>query len=243
MVRTSCTTDQLADVCGVDTKTVERWISTDRIPHRAHRWSAARHLDAEEAYLWPGLLPRQAKHRDDATRAEVIEIYPDRATVPRDTWLRLLTSAREHVDVLVMSGTFFAQLQPRVAAMLAERLATGVQVRLCFGDPTSDAVAVRDREERLGGTLAAKVRASLTYYRELAGQDGCEIRLHPTTLYTSLFRYDDEMIVNPHAYGEPASLNPAFHLRHIDGGTFFNHYASSFDRVWATAMPWLGAEI
>ncbi|GEM_PF-1427495 len=30
------------------------------------------------------------------------------------------------------------------------------------------------------------------------------MRLHSTTLYSSLFRYDDEIMVNPHAYGEPA---------------------------------------
>ncbi|WP_343448826.1 hypothetical protein [Micromonospora oryzae] len=67
---------------------------------------------------------------------------------------------------------------------------------------------VRDREEQLGGTLGAKIRAALTYYRELAGVDGREIRLHPTTLYNSIFRYDDEVLVNPHAYGEAGQCQP-----------------------------------
>jgi hypothetical protein len=189
------------------------------------------------------VLASIAGKRDDASRAELIEVFPDRASVPRETWLRLLTEAQERIDVLVFSGTFFAQTQPRVARMLADRLSVGVQVRLCFGDPASDAVAVRDREEGLGGTLAAKIRASLTYYRELAGVDGCEVRLHPTTLYASLFRYDDEILTNPHAYGEAASANPTFHLRKVDGGGLFDHYTASFDRVWATAVPWLGTEV
>jgi ADP-ribose pyrophosphatase YjhB (NUDIX family) len=47
---------------------------------------------------------------------------------------------------------------------------------------------------RLGGTLGAKIRASLTYYRDLADRDGCEIRLHNTTLYASVFRYDDQLL-------------------------------------------------
>src|SRR5262249_44274333 len=153
-----------------------------------------------------------------------------RASVPRETWLRLLTEAQDKIDVLVFSGTFFAQVQPRVASMLANQLKGGVQVRLCFGDPSSEAVAIRDQEEQLRGTLAAKIRASLTYYADLIPLDGCEIRLHSTTLYSSIFRYDDDMIVNPHVYGEPASLNPTFHFHRLDGGSLFDHYNTSFER-------------
>ncbi|MCN0153383.1 helix-turn-helix transcriptional regulator [Salinispora arenicola] len=243
MVRRGVAVEDLADECGVDPKTVERWISSGRVPHRRHRWTAARRLGAEEAYLWPEALESVNSRRGEASRAELIEVYPDRASVSREVWLRLLTEAQERIDVLVFSGTFFAQTQPRVTRMLADRLSVGVQVRLCFGDPSSDAVMIRDREEGLGGTLGAKIRASLTYYRELAGVDGCEIRLHPTTLYTSLFRYDDEILVNPHAYGEAASANPTFHFRRVDGGGLFEHYTASFDRVWATAVPWLGTEV
>jgi hypothetical protein len=76
----------------------------------------------------------------------------------------------------------------------------------------------------------------------LADVDGCEVRLHSTTLYASLFRYDDEILVNPHAYGEPGSANPVLHLRRIDGGSVAGHYLASFERVWATAMPWSGGD-
>jgi len=144
------------------------------------------------------------------------------------------------LDVLVFSGTFYAQTQPRIARMLKEAAGRGCQVRLCFGNPNGQAVVTRDREEWLGGTMPAKINASLTYYRDLVELDGCEIRLHDTTLYASLFRYDDEILVNPHAYGEPASLNPTLHLRRIDGGTVADHYINSFDRVWADAVPWAG---
>ena len=227
----------------VDPKTVERWISMDRLPHRRHRWAAARRLGAEEAYLWPEVVSANGGRKVDASRAELIEIYPDRASVPRELWLRLMDEAQERIDVLVFSGTFFAQTQPRVAQMIARRAAAGVQVRLCFGEPQSEAVAIRDREERLGGTLSAKIRASLTYYRDVAAMDGCEVRLHSTTLYNSLFRYDDEILTNDHVFGEPASANPTFHFRRVDGGVLFEHYAGSFDRVWATALPWLGTEV
>jgi hypothetical protein len=144
--------------------------------------------------------------------------------------------------VLVFSGTFYAQTQPRIAQMLEAAAKRGASVRLCFGDPGSEAVAIRDREERIGGTLAAKIRSSLCYYRSLVEVDDCEVRLHSTTLYTSLFRYDDEIIVNPHTYGEPASANPSLHLRRVDGGTLMSHYVAGFERVWETAMPWSGKD-
>ncbi|MEU8269310.1 XRE family transcriptional regulator [Sphaerisporangium sp. NPDC049002] len=197
----------------------------------------------DETYLWPDVLQHAPSRRGEARRSELIEIFPDRASVPRDLWLRLITEAQEHINVLVFSGTFYAQTQPRVAKMITEAAQRGVQVRLCFGDPSSEAVAIRDREEGLGGTLAAKIRSSLTYYRTLVDLDGCEVRLHATTLYASLFRYDDELLMNPHAYGEAASANPTFHLRQLDGGTLTDHYVASFERVWAEAMPWSGNEI
>jgi hypothetical protein len=118
-----------------------------------------------------------------------------------------------------------------------------VRVRLCFGNPDCAAVEVRDGEEGIGGTLAAKIRSALTYYRLLADVDGCEMRLHSTTWYASMFRYDDDVLVNPHAYGEPGSANPTLHLRRIDGGAIAGHYLASFERVWGTAVPWSGNEV
>jgi hypothetical protein len=211
-------------------------------PVRSTAGAIANKLGADETYLWPDVLVADSRRRH-ATQSELIETHPDRASVPRETWLRLLNEAQEQINVLVFSGTFYAQTQPRIAPMLAERAAEGVRVRLCFGEPTSAAVAIRDSEEGLNGTLAAKIRASLSYYRPLVNNEGCEVRLHATTLYASLFRYDDDMIANPHAYGNPASANPAFHLRRVQGGTIFDHYAASFESVWATAQPWLGGEV
>jgi transcriptional regulator with XRE-family HTH domain len=241
MLRTGITVDDLAASAEVDAKTVERWLSHGRVPHRQHRWATAKRLGVDETYLWPEVLVRSPARRHDAGRSELVEMYPDRASVSRELWLRLVSEVQEHVDVLVFSGTFYAQTQPRIAPVLVAAAKRGVQVRLCFGDPGSEAVAVRDREEGIGGTLAAKIRSALTYYRSLVDVEGCELRLHSTTLYASLFRYDDEILVNPHVHGEPASANPVLHLRRLDGGTVASTYVASFERVWATAMPWSGS--
>jgi transcriptional regulator with XRE-family HTH domain len=58
MVRRGVSTDELALKCGIDIKSVERWISADRVPHRKHRWVAAKLLDADETFLWPAIVTR-----------------------------------------------------------------------------------------------------------------------------------------------------------------------------------------
>lgn len=243
MLRAGLSVEELAECAGVDAKSVERWISLGRVPHRQHRWATAKRLGVDESYLWPEVLSRSPARRQAVGQSELVDLYPDRASVPRELWLRLADEVQEHVDVLVFSGTFYAQIQPRIAPMLISAAKRGVRVRLCFGNPASEAVAVRDREEGIGGTLAAKIRSALTYYCSLVDVDGCEVRLHSTTLYASLFRYDDEILVNPHVFGAPASANATLHLRRLDGGTVAEHYLASFERVWAMAMPWSGAEI
>ncbi|MGW2858327.1 XRE family transcriptional regulator [Streptomyces sp. NPDC001205] len=227
--------ESLAEACEVDPKTVGRWLG-GRVPHARHRFSAAQHLRVEETFLWPAA--RSGPRQPGAMDGDLVGTFQNRASVPREMWLSLLREAKAKIDVLVFSGTFFAQSNPHVAKMLAERAADGVRVRLCFGDPTGQAVALRGREEGIGDTLAAKIRASLTYYRPLLPQAGCEVRLHDTTLYTSLFRYDDTLLVNPHVYGQPASANPLLHLKKANGTGWFDTYADSFSTVWASSRPW-----
>ncbi|MFE4869531.1 XRE family transcriptional regulator [Streptomyces sp. NPDC056682] len=227
--------ESLAEACEVDPKTVGRWLG-GRVPHARHRFSVAQRLRVEESFLWPA--PQRAPRQPGGVGSDLVGTYQNRASVPRETWLSLLREAETAIDVLVFSGTFFAQSNPHVAKMLAARADDGVRVRLCFGDPTGQAVAVRGREEGIGDALAAKIRASLTYYRPLLPHVGCEVRLHDTTLYTSLFRYDDTLLVNPHIYGQPASANPLLHLKRADPEGWFDTYADSFNTVWATSRPW-----
>jgi transcriptional regulator with XRE-family HTH domain len=233
-VQCGLTVEQLAEACTVDPKTASRWVA-GRIPHRRHRWAVAHVLSVDETYLWPD---GQEAQRAGAPGPEFVTTYPNRASVPREVWLSLLLGAMKQVDVLVFSGTFFAQTNPHVARMLQERALAGVRVRLCFGDPGGQAVRIRGREEGIGDTLAAKIKASLTYYRDLVGHPGCEVRLHDTTLYNSIFRYDDHVMINPHIWGQPASANPIFQLRNAEGGEWFQRYTGSFEAVWASARPW-----
>ena len=64
-----------------------------------------------------------------------------------------------------------------------------------------------------------------------------DARLHDATLYNSLYRFDDDLLVNTHAYGTPAGQSPVLHLRRLSGGRLFDHYMASFERVWQAARP------
>jgi hypothetical protein len=74
----------------------------------------------------------------------------------------------------------------------------------------------------------------LAYYRPLAGL--AAVRLHDTPLYNSIYRFDDDMLVNTHVYGILAAWTPVLLLRRIDG-SYFATYTESFERVWASARP------
>ena len=62
--------------------------------------------------------------------------------------------------------------------------------------------------------------------------------------HNSVYWFDDDMLVNTHAYGVPAHFAPVLHLRHLSSGTLFQTYARSFDRVWdQTRTTWTGTEV
>jgi hypothetical protein len=66
---------------------------------------------------------------------------------------------------------------------------------------------------------------------------GPSMRLHSTILYNSVYRADDDVLVNSHIYGTPAAKSPVMHLRRVTGGTMVSTYLDSFDRVWSEARP------
>jgi hypothetical protein len=152
-------------------------------------------------------------------------------------WDRLLAAATQEIGVLVYVGMFLTE-QSDLIKTLRSKAKAGARIRLLFGNPTSHEVVRRSEDEGIGRrSVPAKVRNVLAYFRSLDGADGIEIRCHATTLYNSIFRYDNEMIVNTHVYGVGAPHAPALHLRRLSGGNLFDTYAESFEKVWATATP------
>jgi transcriptional regulator with XRE-family HTH domain len=227
------TPSALGDEIGVDHKTVERWVS-GRVPYRKHRYAVAARLAVDEAYLWPDALSREQVAA--ASEGEILAIYPHRSDVPWEAWQRLFVSAEREIGVLVYAGMALAE-DAALHEVLAERARAGVRVRILLGDPASAEVAARGVDEDLGDAMAAKVRNALVLYRELRRSGAAEFRLHATVLYNSIYRGDDQLLVNTHIYGMPAFRAPVWHLRRIPGGEIAVSYLESFERVWDGAVP------
>jgi transcriptional regulator with XRE-family HTH domain len=233
------TLDKLADAIQVHAKTVERWITTGRIPYRSHRFAVASFFGVDESYIWPDALDRDEVAA--VSQSEVVQVWPHRWAVPRDTWGHFFSQAEREIGALVYSGMFMAE-DIGLHRLFAERARAGVQVRLLLGDPDNQNVAERGLSEGIDEGMAAKVRNAIVLFGKLLAEPGVELRLHRTVLYNSVFRADDQLLVNTHIYGVMANNAPVFHLRKIPGGEMASSYIESFERVWEGATPYEGKQ-
>ncbi|MGG2465132.1 XRE family transcriptional regulator, partial [Streptomyces sp. RGM 3693] len=184
--------------------------------------------------LWPAL--RQARSAR-AVSPELVALYDQRADVPVSMYADLFAQAEERIDVLVYAAVFLHEAYPRLNDLLRERAAEGCAVRIAIGDADSENVKQRGKEERFGHGIESRCRLALMHYRPLLEVSGVELRTHGTTLYNSLYRSDDQMLVNAHVWGVNAYGAPVWHLRRNSDGGIFDSYTESFDAVWGQATP------
>ena len=205
----------LGDELGVDHKTVERWIA-GRLPYRRHRYAVAARLGVDEAYLWPDALSREQVARGLGQRD------PGGLPAPLGSPARRLGAAvhRGRAGNRRYSSTpgCSSPRTPGVQKILADKARAGVRIRVLLGDPDSPQVAERGADEGIDEAMAAKIRNVLILYRPLRAIEGAEFRLHQTILYNSIYRGDDQLLVNTHVHGLPAARAPLWHLRKIAGG-------------------------
>ncbi|MEU8121320.1 XRE family transcriptional regulator [Spirillospora sp. NPDC049024] len=234
--------EQLAEELGVDPKTVERWITTGRKPYPKYRHRIAALLREGEQYLWPDALTETQAAR--VNESEIVKVYPHRSMVPAELWDRLLDKAKDNIDILVYVGMFLTEKHDLLAKLQA-KASSGARVRLLFGDPSSETIIQRSIDEGIGKhAIPAKIGHALAFFQPLRNTDGIELRQHATVLYNSIYRFDNELIANPHVYGVTAPHAPALHLRRLSAGDMFSTYTTSFDAVWnkSVPVPWSDAE-
>jgi hypothetical protein len=223
--------DNLAEEVGADAKTVERWITTGRLPRAASREQVARVLNVPQSILWP-----EAPGAAYGT-SELVGIYTTRSELSPATISSLLDVAEEHVDVLAYAALWLWDSVPGFAERLAAKASNGTQVRVCLGNPESAAVALRGQEEGVRDGMAGRCRLAAAYAEPVQAADPEAVRITGATLYNSIFRFDDQVLVNAHVWGHPASESPLFHYhQHGDRG-IAAHVMHSFDLVWGDAQP------
>ncbi|MFI5586499.1 helix-turn-helix domain-containing protein [Amycolatopsis sp. NPDC051758] len=233
MLAVNLTVDRLAVAVDVDPKTAERWISRERVPHRATRHKVVEVLGCREVDLWPSLSEDPHAPPGDT---ELVRLYPSRSAITATTWTSLLTGLRARMDLQVFSGIFLVE-QYDLVALIRAKSAAGVRFRLLVGDESAPAVLRRAVEEGTPGGLEGRVQLMRRYLVEIAGLDGVEVRTHGETLYNSLYRFDDELLVNGHTLGALAGQSPVWHLRRTSAGPIWEHYRRAFERAWAAGVP------
>lgn len=223
--------DEFADELGVDPKTVERWVSTGRVPRPDYRHRAEKTLSVPAPLLWPS-VPDPVHGIEELAGA-----YATRNELAPAAVASLLDAATEHIDILAFSAMWLWDNVPRFTERLMAKDEAGVQVRICLGDPASDAVRLRGEEEGIDIGMQARCHLALSYARSLLEQAPETVRISGSTLYTSIFRFDDELLVNTHLFGNPAGSSPVLHLRSTGHGPIAVNVMNSFERVWAQARP------
>ena len=226
--------EAVTDKTGVDPKTVQRWLD-GRVPYARHRWAISALVSEDETYLWPETT--DAKRSTEASKAELVELYPFRSAVPASLWWDLFSRAEQQIGVLVYAANFLHEQYPDLNDLLREKAAAGCKVHVALGDPGSEAVRARGAEERFGHGIETRCRVALMHYQPLIGVPGIEIHLHRTTLYNSIYRADDDLLVNAHVWGVNAYSAPVTHLRRLVAGSLFDTYTASFEAVWAASEP------
>ncbi|MFF4228002.1 helix-turn-helix domain-containing protein [Streptomyces sp. NPDC001820] len=226
------TVQDLADAIEVNPKTVERWITQGKVPYRRHQYATASALKVDVTTLWDD--SRSVESAADLSKAEIVTVYPHRHMVPAGLWREIYGRADTHIDVLVYSGLWLSE-DPLFLDLLKAKVQQNGQVRILLGDPACAAVKQRgiDEGHRI---MDGKIRNALMNYRPLLeSHPEIGLRIHDATLYNSLFRGDNEMLVNTHVYGIGAYLAPVLHLRRLPGGGLFDTYANSIEQTWGGA--------
>lgn len=227
------TTEALAQHVGLDPKSVYRWVARGVVPRRTAAHTTAELLGVAAGFLWPELdLPTK-----QAAQMEVVDFYPHRADTPRRLWLDLLSDTQSELWLFANASLFLPEQNPESIELIRQKAESGVRVRILLGDPDSPEMVLRGEEERLYEAIPARIRMALTYYSPLVAVPGVEFLLHRTCLYNSIFRYDDQMLINQHVYGTYGYMAPILHLRRVRGGDLFDMYVRSFERVRETASP------
>lgn len=220
----------LAAAAGVDTKTVARWVSQDRIPYPATRVKVARLLDQQETFLWPDLA--DTPNHTELANIGLDRIWPTRSAISSETWHSLFNRATRQIDILVYAGAFLIETLD-LAEVLQFKAASGTQVRVLIGDPESAAVRSRAAELSLPW-LPDRCRSTARCLAPAQDEGGLTVRLHGTTYYASHFRFDDVVLVNTHAYGVWSCQSPVLQLHRASArGAPFDHYVGAFESAWS----------
>lgn len=181
----------------------------------------------DEAYIWPEILSAPATQSASVT--ELLELQPSRAAVPHAVWSQLIAGAREALDVLTYAGTFLFE-QHNFVDVLRE---SPPQVS-AVDSSSATRPHLRSTDELRRRALHRR------YLREVAGLPGVEIRTHATTLYNTLFRFDQDLMSTVIPTRRLLDTRPSYTCAgpRLGRGVVSQKILSINGGSWVAAGPW-----
>ncbi|MFF0409043.1 XRE family transcriptional regulator [Kitasatospora sp. NPDC004745] len=223
------TESKLAETCGVDPKTVSRWIAKpEREPHARHRAAASRALGEEETVLWPSVRQLVKSGPD----RELVQMYPYRSAAPATLWRQLIRGATSELTFAGYTNYFLWLEHARFGDLLRQKAAAGVRIRFVLGDPASPVTRQRESEEDVPLTLSTRIEVTLSELAKLR-DTSIETRYETGHVSLSAFRFDDDMIVTPLLPGRIGHDAPMMHLRRCQDDGVFDRFAGHIEDLWA----------
>ncbi|BAX97341.1 hypothetical protein MSTE_02025 [Mycobacteroides stephanolepidis] len=230
---------QFARRVGVELKTVRRWLANaDASVREDNAREAAKVLHCTPHDLWPTkFAPEATPVRHDAPVPFSPTVYASRTQVPLAVWHDHFAAAQNGIDILVFAATFLFDTLDGFTTTLTDAAGRGAQVRFLVGDPHGDNMALRGEEEGIGESVKARSHNSVELLRPYTATSGFNVRTHQTTLYNSIFRVDDDMIINFHVYGSPGRDNPVMIFSRSQEPRLWATFERAFAQVWDDAQP------
>ncbi|MEU8460145.1 DUF5919 domain-containing protein [Streptomyces sp. NPDC029003] len=231
MAAAKMTEKQLAEHCGVDAKTVGRWITEpNRVPHARHRWAVCEALGEEEGNMWPNAISAAFATGPDR---EIVQVFPYRSAAPASLWRSLVTKAQRELVFAGYTNYFLWLEQANLGGALRRKAQSGCRVRFLVGDPDSPVTMAREAEEGVPLTVSTRIAVTLSELAKLRDVTGIEGRFETGHVNLSVFRFDDEMIVTPILARKIGHDSPMMHLRRRQSDGMFDRFAAHVEELWS----------
>jgi hypothetical protein len=111
-------------------------------------------------------------------------------------------------------------------------------VRFLVGDPDSEVTSRREEIERVPLTVTTRIRVTLDELERLRVEvPAVEARLSDRHVATSVFVFDDDMIVSVHVADLLGHDSPTLHVRRHGEDGLYDRFAAHADHLWEQARP------
>ncbi len=230
LLRARLREDDVAARLGVDPKTVRRWLN-GRIPYANNRAALADLVGADEADLWPeaaGPLAARFDPKSWEQSTRTAGLFPAMSGHASSNQPSMRSASWPTAPCSSPKMRAFGVSSP-IKAVQASRSG------LPSATPTAHRWLLVARRKASAMPCPPRSVMRVTLYSSLRDIPNIEIRLHRTVLYNSIYRADDQLLVNQHAYGIHSAHAPVFCLQESERGDMTDMYIASFERVWSAA--------